>query len=181
MITEEQLIEIGTITKVHGLKGEVQVALTDTVFDDVEQCEYLVVPMDGIFVPFFIESYRMRGETGALMLFEGIDSADKASAMCGLPVYFDRRCFTAEEADEYDEAAEEEQGLIGYKIIDINLGEIGEITDINDQTANVLFIVNDEIMIPAADELIVDIDDEKQVVIMQLPQGLLDLENVEEV
>lgn len=181
MITEDQLIEVGTIVKVHGLKGELSVALTDTVFHDVEHCDYLVIPMDGIYVPFFFESYRMRGETGALMLFDGVDSAEKAAHFCGLPVYFDRRCFTPDEEEEYDEAVEEEQGFIGYKIIDINMGEIGEITDINDQTANILFIVNDEILIPAAEELILSIDDEKKVVIMQLPQGLMDLENVEEV
>ena len=56
MISENQLIEIGYITKLHGLKGEMQATITDTVFDDVKKCPYLVLKLDGIFVPFFLSS-----------------------------------------------------------------------------------------------------------------------------
>ncbi len=54
--------------------------------------------------------------------------------------------------------------------------------DINDLTENVLFIVEhegEEIMIPAADDLILDIDDENETILMDLPQGLVNFDEAE--
>ncbi len=182
MIQESQLIEVGYITKLHGLKGEMQATITDTVFDDVKKCPYLVVKLDGIFVPFFLAGYHFRSASGILLSFEDIDSQEKAEPFCGLTLYFDRRCFTRKEEEEYDAEVEEEMGYIGYTIIDQQLGTIGEITGIDDQTVNVLFLVNyngEEVMIPAADDLVVEIDDESQTILMNLPTGLINTDEAE--
>lgn len=182
MISESQLIEIGYITKLHGLKGEMQATVTDTVFDDVKKCPYLVVRLDGIFVPFFLTGYRFRSATGILLSFDDIDSQEKAEPFCGLTLYFDRRCFTRKEEEEYDAAEEEDRGYVGYQIIDSQLGPIGEITDVDDQTENILFIVDyngEEIMIPAADDLVVEIDDNTQTIVMDLPTGLINQDEAE--
>lgn len=182
MIQESQLIEVGYITKLHGLKGEMQATITDTVFDDVKKCPYLVLKLDGIFVPFFLTGYRFRSSTGILLSFEDIDSQEKAEPFCGLTLYFDRRCFSRKEAEQYDAEVEEEQGYIGYQIIDRELGPIGEITGIDDQTVNVLFLVDhegEELMIPAADDLVLEIDDDAQTILMDLPAGLINPEEAE--
>lgn len=182
MIKEEQLIEIGTIVKLHGLKGEMNVSVRDAVFDEVKKCPYLVVQIDGIFIPFFIESYRWKGSTSMLLKFEGVDTLEKAEEFCGMTLYFDRRCFTAKEAKAYDAQVEEDKGLIGYRIEDATLGDLGEITDINDMTANILFIVDhdgEELMIPAAEDLIRNIDDDAKVILMDLPAGLVNMEEAE--
>lgn len=182
MIKEEQLIKVGHILKTHGLKGELNVAIDNPVFDEVDTCDYFVCDMDGIFVPFFIDSYRWRGDGAILLSFEDITSQEKANDFCGKDLFFDRKCFTPEEAQEYEDNEEEENGLIGYLLIDKTLGEIGEITDIDDQTANILFIVDhegEELLIPAADELIDDIDDEERKVFMNLPSGLVNLSEAE--
>ena len=182
MIISEQLIEVGYITKLHGLKGEMQATVTDPVFDDVKKCPYLVCQLDGIFVPFFIQNYRFRSDSSMLLTFEDIDSQEKAQPFCGQTLYFDRRCFTKQEAKDYDTAAEEELGYIGYQLIDTELGPIGEITGIDDQTANVLFLVDrdrEEIMIPAADDLVEEIDDEARTILMHLPVGLINMDEAE--
>lgn len=182
MIQESQLIEVGYITKLHGLKGEMQATITDTVFDDVKKCPYLVVKLDGIFVPFFLAGYHFRSTSGILLSFEDIDSQEKAEPFCGLTLYFDRRCFTRKEEEEYDAEIEEEMGYIGYTIIDQKLGTIGKITGIDDQTVNVLFLVNyndEEVMIPAADDLVIEIDDESQTILMNLPTGLINTDEAE--
>ena len=182
MITQEQLIGIGYIAKLHGLKGEMQATITDTVFDDVKNCPYFVCEMDGIYVPFFIKGYRFRSSETILLSFDDIDTQEKAELFCGKALYFDRKCFSKKEEEQYDAEVEEDLGYIGYTIIDKNLGPLGEITDINDQTANVLFIVDhdgEEIMIPAADDLVLEIDDEEQTILMDLPVGLVNLEDAE--
>lgn len=182
MINSEQLIEVGKILKLHGLNGEMNAQVDNPVFDDVKKCPYLVCEIDGIFVPFFINSYRFRSDTSMLISFDGIDSQEKATEFCGNTLYFDRRCFTKKEAEEYDTAVEEEESFIGYTIIDNELGTLGKVVDIDDQTVNVLFIVEykgAEIMIPAAEDLIDNIDDENQTITMNLPQGLINLDEAE--
>lgn len=182
MITQEQLIEVGSITKLHGLKGEIQARITVCPLDEMERCPYLVCEMDGIYVPFFLDSLRFRSAESALLKFSDIDTQEQAEPFCGLTLYFDRRCFTPEEEARYEEESAEDLGLIGYHIFDRTLGPIGEIVDINDLTENVLFIVDrdgEETMIPAADDLILDIDDENQTILMDLPQGLINMEEAE--
>jgi len=182
MIKEEQLIEIGTILKLHGLKGEMNVSVRDAVFDEVKKCPYLVCQLDGINVPFFIESYRWKGNTTMLLKFEDVDTLEKAGEFCGMTLYFDRRCFSTKEAKAYDAQMEEDKGLIGYHVEDVTLGDLGEITDINDMTANILFIVDhngEELMIPAAEDLIENIDDENKIIVMDLPAGLVNMDEAE--
>jgi 16S rRNA processing protein RimM len=58
------------------------------------------------------------------------------------------------------------------------LGEIGEIVDIDDSTMNTLFVLEkdgEEILIPAQEEFIADIDHDEQTIIFDLPQGLVSL------
>jgi len=182
MIKDSQLISIGTILRTHGLKGEMQVSIEDAIFDEVKKCPYLVCQLEGIYVPFFIESYRWKGNTTLLLKLEDVDSVEKADSFCGLQLFFDRRCFTPEEEEEYNTQEEEELGLIGYHVVDRTLGDLGEIIDINDQTANVLFIVDhegEELMIPAAEDLIEEIDDDEETVLMDLPAGLVNLDEAE--
>ena len=54
MIRKEDCYKIGRLGKAHGVKGEVTFQLTDDVFDRTDS-EYLLVEVDGILVPFFME------------------------------------------------------------------------------------------------------------------------------
>lgn len=182
MIDASQLIEIGHVVKLHGLKGEFVASITDPVFDEVKKCPYLICEIDGIYVPFFIDHYNWRSDTSILLQFDDICDQESAQQFCGMTLYFDRRCFSAKEAKAYDAEKEEEAGLIGYTLEDKTLGVIGTITGIDDQTANVLFLVDhagEELMIPAADELVIDIDDEEKTILMDLPIGLVNLDEAE--
>ena len=183
MIEQEQLIEVGRITKTHGLAGELNVTVTDHVFADVASCPYFVIGMDGIFVPFFVEDWRMRGSAAMLLRLQGVTTVDAAEPFCGSTLWFDRRCFAAAEAAAYDAVKEEELGLVGYTLADTALGQLGTIVAIDDQTANVLFVVErpdgSELLVPAADDLVDSIDDETRSVTMHLPAGLVNPDEAE--
>ena len=73
MIREEDVYKIGTFNKPHGIHGELQFTFTDDIFDRVD-ADYVVCPMEGILVPFFIEEYRFKGNASALMKLENVDS-----------------------------------------------------------------------------------------------------------
>jgi 16S rRNA processing protein RimM len=52
---------------------------------------------------------------------------------------------------------------------------VGTIASIDDTTANILFELENGRLIPANDDLIVDIDAEHRQIRMNIPEGLLDI------
>lgn len=147
---------------------------TDDIFDRVD-ADYLICEVDGILVPFFIEEYRFRSDTTALVKFEDLDSADAVQFLVNSDVYFEKKY-----QDELDDDEVSLNYFIGFKMIDSDDGkEIGTITAIDDNTENWLFIVEDskgdELMIPAHEEFIAEIKQEEKIMVMDLPLGLLDL------
>jgi 16S rRNA processing protein RimM len=168
MIKQEEVYRIGRLGKAHGVKGEVSLQFDDDIFDRVD-ADYLVLDVDGILVPFFIEQYRFRSDTVALVKFEDIDTQQRASELTGCDVYFPRAL--AEDDEEPSLTM-----LIGFELIDTNGGKsVGRIADIDDTTANLLFELEDGTLIPANDDLITDIDTKKKVIKMNIPEGLLAL------
>ena len=160
--------------KVHGLKGEINFQFTDDVWDRAD-CDYIICETDGILVPFFIEEYRFRSDSTAIMKLEDLDTADAVQFLVNSPVYIEKK---------YQEMSDEDEVslhyFVGFKMFDgDNDAEIGTITAIDDQTENWLFIVErpdgSEVMIPAHEEFIQEIKQEEKTMVMDLPIGLLDL------
>ena len=169
MIKREEVFKIGKLGKAHGVSGEVTFHFDDDIFDRVE-CDYLVLEVDGILVPFFMEEYRFRNGYTAFVKFRDVDTQERASELTGCEVFFPRDLAASE-----DEAPILEM-LIGFDIVDAATGKhVGVIDDINDQTANILFELNNGILIPASDELIMNIDTEHEEIVMNIPEGLLDI------
>ena len=86
MFNYDDLYEIGTLGKPHGVKGEIAFRFSDDVFDRAD-ADYLFVEVDGLPVPFFIEEYRFKSDSLALMKFSGVDTADDAQELNGCRDY----------------------------------------------------------------------------------------------
>ena len=172
MMKESEVYHIGTLTRVHGLRGEVNFSFTDDVWDRVD-ASYLVLRVDGILVPFFMEEYRFRSDTVALVKFLDIESADEAQEYVGCEVFFPYALTPDEAPDSFRGAS-----FRGFRIQDEHCGLLGTVTQVDDSTSNVLFYVQGEKgerMIPAVEDFIVDIDYQARTVTMCLPEGLLEL------
>lgn len=169
MIKQEEVYKIGRVGKTHGVKGEVSLHFDDDIFDRVD-ADYLVLEVDGILIPFFMEEYRFRNDTVCLVKFCDIDTQQRAAELTGCEVYFPR--VLAEEADEEPSL----NSLVGFQIIDAVDGlPIGSIAGIEDSTANLLFELEDGRLIPANDDLVANIDIEKRQITMIIPKGLLEI------
>lgn len=170
MIRKEEVFKIGVINKPHGIKGEVSLTFTDDIFDRVD-CDYLVLMMDGILVPFFIEEYRFRSDDVVLMKFEGIDTAEKARMLTNVLVFFPKKYM--EEQDEITSW----NFFVGFKVDDVRHGDLGTVTDVDDTTLNVLFVIEkdgEELLLPAHEEFIVGVDRHNRILTVDIPEGLLD-------
>lgn len=173
MIRESDVYKIGRIGKTHGVKGEVQVQIDDDVFDRVD-ADYLILLVDGILVPFFMDEYRFKSDEIALVKFCDIETQEQARELTGCEVFFPRELA---EADEHDMTYAE---LVGYTVKDaINNKVVGRIAFVDDATENILFELEDGMLLPAPDELIVEIDQEEHTIIMNIPEGLLNLNDDE--
>jgi len=173
MIRREEVYKIGKLGKPHGVKGEISFMFDDDVFDRVD-ADYLILDVDGILVPFFIEEYRFRSDESALMKFEDIDTQDKARDLTGDEIYFPRSL--SDGGDENVSWAE----IFGFEVVDKNTNKtIGIIKSVDDSTINTLFEVetNDgkDVLVPANEDLIHEADMENRRIKMFIPEGLLDL------
>ena len=169
MIKQEEVYRIGRLGKAHGIKGEVSFQFDDDIFDRVD-AEYLMLEVEGILVPFFMEEYRFRSDTVALVKFCDVDTQQRASELTGCEVYFPRAL-----ADE-DEDNVSLAMLVGFDIIDAGTGsKVGTIAAVDDTTVNLLFELEDGRLIPASDDLISDIDMKQGEIRMNIPEGLLEL------
>ncbi len=169
MIRKEDVFKIGRLGKSHGVKGDISFPFDDDVFDSVE-ADYLILDIDGILVPFFIEEYRFRNDTTAIIKFEGVDSQERARELTGCDVYFPR-----ELADSADDGLSW-SAIVGFYILEVKSGKvIGRIASIDDSTLNILFCLEDGRLIPATDDLITAIDQQARTITMHIPEGLLEL------
>ena len=170
MIREEEVYRIGRLGKPHGVHGELTMQVDDDVFDRVD-AEFLIIMTDGILVPFYIEEYRFRSDTTALIKFEDIDTVERAREFTNSSVYFLRSMAASDDAEGYTWAY-----FAGFDIVDSSSGTVvGRIAQVDDSTANILFCLDDGRLVPAAEELITRIDDDRRQVVMLLPEGLLSL------
>lgn len=169
MIRQEDVYKIGRLGKTHGVKGEISFLFDDDVFDRVD-ADYLVLEVDGILVPFFIEEYRFKSDSNAIMKLEGVDSQERARELTGCDVYFPRKL-----ADSDNDSLSWAE-IVGFTIIDAATQKsVGTIAAIDDATLNTLFELEDSTLIPASEELITDVDRDNQTITISLPEGLLDI------
>ena len=178
MIKKEEVYKIGLFNKPHGIHGELQFTFTDDIFDRVD-CDYLICLLDGIFVPFFMEEYRFRSDSTALVKLEGIDTAERARMFTNVEVYF-----PVKHAEEAEDGELSWNFFVGFRMEDVRHGELGEVVEVDTTTVNTLFVVEqedgEELLIPAQEEFIVEINQEKKLITVELPEGLLNLEDLEE-
>lgn len=177
MIERESLIEIGKFLKTHALNGELN-AVLDIDEAYIKDGNPIVVEKEGIFVPFYAASIRPKGASSFLIRLDGVDNIDQARDFVNLLIYAPADRCTGYIDEPEDNGRVYLSDLVGYNVIDTDgMKIVGEIVDIDETTENALFICQTpqgEIMIPAADDLVVDIDTEKKTIEMSLPQGLVE-------
>lgn len=176
MIRQEEVYKIGKIGKPHGVKGELTLFFDDDVFDRVE-AEYLVLCVDGILVPFYMDDWRFKTGETALVKFADIDTKEAASELTGCDVFFPKHLSDRGENElTWDE-------IKGFDIVDTSHGNIGKVADIDESTVNVIMEVETSkgniVLVPANENLIKEVDPENRRIVVDLPEGLVDLNDID--
>jgi len=171
-MNNRDFIQIGSIIKTHGVRGEViiEIIIPD-LFEDIE--EPVFVEVDGLQVPFFIEKIKFFKNNRFKVKFDWIDSEKNAlefvNCIVSLPAI--SQLIASIDFNENYEL------LSGFKVYDKTHGFVGDVISVIDNTNNPLLEVNynnSEILIPIHEDIIVDIDEENKTITVQAPDGLLE-------
>ena len=173
MIKWEDVLKIGYIQRVHGISGEVEMRFTDDVFDQSE-CDYLLLKIDGLLVPFFIEEYRFKNKDTLLVLFEGVEDESHARMLCGTEVWFPISAIPEERDLPLTWGF-----LTGFNVYDAQQKVIGKIEQVDTSSANTLLRVvrsdGKEVLLPLHPDFVVKLDEKARTLVLALPEGLLTL------
>lgn len=174
MIERAELFPVGIVNKTHGVRGEIVITLDEDI--DLTELRCIVFDMDGIFVPFFIASLRSRGASSVLVTLDVVENETAAATFTGKKVFALKEDISFDEQDVDPDNIYLED-LIGFRIFDTDGTPVGTVSGYDDSTENTLFTVTDSngdnILVPAADDLIAGIDVPGKILTMNLPSGLI--------
>jgi 16S rRNA processing protein RimM len=165
-------IMLGKITKIHGYEGAVIIRLERTFSDNIPEMESVFIEIDGRPVPFFIDYSELNDPSTLRLRFSGYNSADKVKEFVGCKLFLTGESISALPVGN-------PQSLLDYKVFsneDISIGIISEIIENPDQLLlNVINGTGKNILVPLHEDLIKELDTEKKIIRMIIPDGISDI------
>jgi len=170
---KEDCFYLGKIVRKHSFRGEV-VAKLDTDEPELYQnLESVFVALGNDLVPFFIEESLLQKGNQLRIQFEDILSEPDADAILGSGLYLPLEFLPKLTGDKFYF-----HEIIGFDLEDIHHGYVGVITGVNDTSAQPLFEIDSngvEVFIPMIDDFIKKVDRDNKKIIVEAPEGLIDL------
>jgi 16S rRNA processing protein RimM len=170
---KEECFYLGKIAKKFSFKGEVLVYLDTDEPELYENMESVFVELNKNLVPFFIQESSLHKNDFLRVKFEDVATEADADAIMGSELYLPLSFLPKLTGNKFYF-----HEVIGFEVEDKRLGIVGKIVSINDSTAQPLFEVlngNVEMLIPMIDQFLVKIDRENKKVVMDLPEGLIEM------
>jgi 16S rRNA processing protein RimM len=170
---KEDCFYLGKIAKKFSFKGEVLIYLDTDEPELYENMESVFVEFNKNLVPFFIENSSLHKNDFLRVQFEDVDSEAEADTLMGCEIYLPLTMLPKLSGNKFYF-----HEVIGFEIEDKRLGIFGVIQSINDTTAQPLFeVLNGEVemLIPMIDHFLVEIDRKNKKVVMDLPEGLVEM------
>lgn len=165
-------INIGKLVAAHGLTGELLLLHELGKKTSLKGLQALFIEeKKGSFIPWFIESSKIKSEDEIYIKLEGVNTRESALKLVQKKIWI-------READYKKYAVKSSPAnLLGYLIINEQdtLGEILEVIEQPHQLLCRLEIKGKEVLIPLHEETLKKLNHQKKEVIVNLPEGLLDV------
>ncbi len=173
-MTEHPPIAIAAIVRARGLRGEVVAnPLTSRLerFDDVG--DLLARTPDGSIFSLKMLAYHVQGSQ-LILQFAEVDTLEKAKSLVGCML-----CVPAAEAVELEADEFFQHQLLGCAVDTVSGDRLGEVVRVLETTGTPVLVVRSpegrEYMIPFASSICPKVDAEKRRILVDPPQGLLEL------
>ena len=158
---------IGQVLKSNGRDGELLVSFVGIAPEDIDLQEPVFIEFDGLPVPFYFESFTQRGNSRALVRLTGVHDLTDADELAGAALLVEDDLYEDEETD-----------LTGWTVLDADGTRVGTVSGHEDIPGNPCIWVetgHGEVLVPLHEELVLEVDEEKETLRMEIPEGLLDL------
>ena len=177
MSDKDCLVQVAQVLKSNGADGEIILGFRNIDPEDINLQEPVFIDFDELPVPFFISNPIRKGNSKLLVHLTDIDTFEDTEEIVGKAVYVREDTLADAEYEEGDFSF-----LVDWTLADAEMGPVGVITDFVDIPNNpcIEFQANNAtspVLIPLHDDLIIDIDEDKKVLTMHIPEGLMDLNN----
>lgn len=167
----ETLLQIAKVLKSNGTDGGLLFGFRDIAPEDIDVKEPVFIYFDGLPVPFFIESFRRKGNDKAIVHLTDIFSLTDAEEIVGRAVYAEEDTIEGYE----DDGEMSLEDFIGWTIFnrDVRVGEVVDYEDIPGNPCLYVDTENGQVMIPLHEDFILSVDPESGEMSMDLPDGLV--------
>jgi 16S rRNA processing protein RimM len=164
---------LGKIVKKYSFKGELLVKLDTDEPELFKNLESVFISLRNNLIPFFIESCKLHKTQLLRIKFEEVDTEEDANALMKAELYLPLSILPKLEGKKFYF-----HEVIGFTMIDENFGDVGVIENVDTTGAQELFVVDKdgtEILVPVNDEFITKVDRNQKQIIVNTPEGLIDL------
>lgn len=171
-----QFIPIGKLAKPHGVRGVLKFIADYTFLDTFLQTKALFIEDGNSKLPFIVIKIEYTVGNQYLVTLEDINSKEAAEKIKNRDVFLPKDI--AESLIKEDEWEETFAYLEGYELQNENKEKVGiieEVITMPQHELAKLIIDNREVLIPLEEELIIDINEKKQIITIMIPDGLLDI------
>ncbi len=176
MIFKEEPVMIGHFSKPHGVHGGLILVSEYSFTDEPDWPEWLFVKIEGSLVPFKCQQDDcfLKDNHSLVVFIKGRDNKDLVSDIIGKSVYFPKNITEDSGKSKMDVA-----GLTGFDVKLNSYNDTGKITDWMNIHNNPLFVIQwrgKELLIPAQNEFVININEKEKLLLLNLPEGLIELE-----
>jgi len=165
---KEDCVAFGHIGKTRGLKGELKFVLSPDL--DIPDEISLLYLLDGSsLVPYPVSSLNLQ-EKGGFIVFGGVGTVESAQRFVGKQLFI--------ESDILPEKQFTYKDLIGYSVYDEEAGLLGlldEVEHLPQQWIGRIDYNGTEVLVPLNEATVLEIDDAGKKLMLDLPEGLLDV------
>ena len=169
-----ELIQVASVVKPHGLKGHLSIKLVENFSEEIFEINKPVfLLIEGIPVPFFIQ--EIKHAANLVLKLQFIDSEEQAQKYSNIDVLVKIDVLPDTNDAEYED---EFTDLEGFEVFDENFGYIGKIILFNEIPGNIVFeteFKGKNIIIPWNEDIIKAIDYDNRKIIINAPEGLIQL------
>jgi 16S rRNA processing protein RimM len=172
----DELVSIGYTQKPHALNGEIKVFIEEAYLEDFLQASIIFLDLKGQKLPFFVE--QIRGGSALIVALEDINSREDADKISKKELFIRQQDLIPDVQRQLPVQGLKYGAYEGFTIQDTQIGKIGviqEIVELPQQEMAVVQYQEKEILIPLNQTWIIEIIEKEQLIIMDLPEGLLDL------
>jgi 16S rRNA processing protein RimM len=171
-MTKKDCFNLGYISKRSGNQGEVTFVLDVDDPSRYSKLDSVFIDLNDSLVPFFIKRIQLR-QSQATVQLEGIDNIEKAEGLVRHSLYLPLTFLPPLTGKQFYF-----HEMPGYTVTDKHHGPIGVIEEVLDFPQQAIFRIKTngyEILIPARQEFILNIDRVKKHLEVNAPEGLIDL------